>query len=287
MTVRIANRAIGHSEPCYIVAEIGINHTGDLEIAKRLIEVAKQAGCDGVKFQKRTLELCVPPEYADVKRDTPWGVMTGMEYRRRLEFSEGEYAEIDRYCRELGIQWFSSCWDEQAVDCMEQFEPVCYKVASASITNTKLIDRLVRTDRPIVLSTGMSTMSEIDRAVSRFNPTRLIILHTTSTYPCRPEEINLNMIRTLRDRYDCPIGYSGHEVGLQISLAAIAIGACVLERHITLDRAHWGSDQAASVEPQGLVRLVRDVRVIERAMGDGVKKVYDSEMPIRKKLRGE
>lgn len=281
----IGNRTIGQGHPVYIVAEIGINHNGDLDTAKRLIDMAKAAGCDAVKFQKRTPELCVPPEQRDLKRDTPWGIMTYLEYRHRVEFGFEQYAEINRYCKERQIAWFASCWDEPSVDFIAQFEPVAYKIASASLTDEALLRRVNAAGRPMMLSTGMSTMEEICAAVETLDQSRLLLCHTTSAYPCKPEELNLRMIQTLEKKFKCPVGYSGHEVGLQVTYAAVAMGACMVERHITLDRAMWGTDQAASVEPQGLIRLVRDIRVIEKALGTGEKKVYESEKPIRAKLR--
>jgi N-acetylneuraminate synthase len=284
-TVDIGNRTVGADRPVYVIAEIGINHNGDLETALRLIDAAVEAGCDAVKFQKRTPELCVPPEQRDVQRETPWGVMTYLEYRHRIEFGTTEYAEIDRYCKTRGIDWFASCWDEPSVDFIEQFEPVCYKVASASITDHALLDRLRETAPPIILSTGMSTMDEVRDAATLLDATRLLVAHSTSSYPCPPDELNLRVLATLAAEFDCPIGYSGHEVGLQTTVAAVALGASFVERHITLDRAMWGSDQAASVEPSGFERLVRDIRVVEAALGDGVKRVYDSELPAREKLR--
>lgn len=284
-SVLIGSRLVGESCPTFLIAEIGINHNGDLAIAKKLIDTAVEAGCDAVKFQKRTPELCVPPHQRDIPRETPWGVMTYFEYRHRLEFNAGQYAEIDRYCRERGILWFASCWDEPSVDFLTSFDPPCYKVPSACLTRSELLDRLRATGRPVLLSTGMSTMDQIRRAVGHLDPERLLIAHSTSSYPCRPEELNLAMIHTLAAEFDCPIGYSGHEVGLQTTYAAVVLGACFVERHITLDRAAWGSDQAASVEPQGLVRLVRDIRTIEMALGDGVKRVYPSELPIMQRLR--
>ena len=284
-TVAIDSRPVGEGQPTFVIAEIGINHNGDLDIAKKLIDAAVLAGCDAVKFQKRTPELCVPLEQRGVMRETPWGVMTYMEYRHRVEFGKDAYTEIDRYCRQKGILWFASCWDEPSVDFIEAFEPPCYKVASASLTDDGLLRRFVATGRPIILSTGMSTMGQIRQAVSLLDSTQLLITHSTGTYPCPPEELNLRMIQTLRQAFDCPIGYSGHEVGLQTTYAAVVLGACLVERHVTLDRAMWGSDQAASVEPWGLMRLVRDIRVIEKALGDGVKQIYDSERPILNKLR--
>ncbi len=283
--VKIGSRWVGQDEPCFVIAEIGLNHNGDISIAKKLIDAAGLAGCSAVKFQKRTPELCVPPTQRGIPRETPWGIMTYLEYRQRVEFGREEFIDIDRYCREKGIIWFASCWDEPSVDFIEQFAPACYKVASASMTDVALLRHTRATGRPIIISTGMSTIDEIDAAVAQLDPEQLLIAHATSTYPCPPEELNLRMIGTLKERYDAPVGYSGHEVGLQTTYAAVALGACFVERHITLDRAMWGSDQAASVEPGGFLRLVRDISTIERAMGDGRKRVYDSELPIRAKLR--
>lgn len=283
--VKVGRRFVGPGEPVYIIGEIGLNHNGDLEIAKQLIDVAAEAGCDAVKFQKRTPAICVPEEQKGIMRDTPWGRMTYLDYRYKVEFEEPEYREIDRYAESKGIDWFASPWDVQAVDFLEAFAPVCYKVASATLTDDAVLDKLAKSGRPVISSTGMSTMDEIRHAVSRLEKNNLILAHTTSTYPCSNDEINLRMMKALETEFDIPVGYSGHERGLQITLAAVALGACLIERHITLDRAMWGSDQAASVEPQGLKHLVRDIRIIEQAMGDGIKRVYDSEVPIRKKLR--
>lgn len=284
--VMIGDRSVGGDHPTYIIGEIGINHNGDIEIAKKLIDAAAVAGVDAVKFQKRTPELCVPPEQRDIPRETPWGVMTYMEYRRRVEFGQEEYEQIGAHCASRGVHWFASCWDGESLDFMERFSPVCYKIPSALITRDELVVKTHQTGRPIIMSTGMSLIEEIDHAVSLIDRDRLCLTHCTSAYPCKPELLNLRAIETLHQRYGVPTGYSGHEVGLQASLAAVTLGACILERHITLDRAMWGSDQAASVEPGGLFRLVRDIRVIEAALGDGVKTVYDEEMPIRAKLRG-
>lgn len=281
----IGNKMIGEGHPTFIIAEIGINHNGDLTVARRLIDVAVMAGCDAVKFQKRTPEKAVPPEYQNVMRETPWGIISYLEYRRKVEFGYDEYNEIDRYCRDKGILWFASCWDEDSVDFIEQFSPPCYKIASASLTDIQLLNKIRSKGRPIILSTGMSTFEEIEQGVSTLGQENLAIAHSTSTYPCPPGELNLSMIKTLQKHFNCPVGYSGHEVGLQTTLAAITLGAAFVERHITLDRAMWGSDQAASVEPWGLMRLVRDIRVIEQAMGDGIKQVYPSEMSARQKLR--
>lgn len=283
-TVRIGNRLVGRRQPCFVVAEIGINHNGDVECAKQLISVAVAAGCDAVKFQKRTVDVVYTPEELARPRENPFGETNG-DLKHGLEFGRTEYQAIDTHCREQGIPWFASCWDEDAVDFIEEFQPPCYKIASASLTDDDLLRHHRRTGRPIILSTGMSTLDEIDHAVEVLGRQHLVILHCTSTYPAKPEELNLRAIVSLRQRYDVPVGYSGHEVGLSTTEAAAALGACVVERHITLDRAMWGSDQAASVEPHGFARLVRDIRVIERALGDGVKRVYPSERPILAKLR--
>jgi YrbI family 3-deoxy-D-manno-octulosonate 8-phosphate phosphatase len=281
---------IGPGEPCYIIAEIGINHNGSLEIAKQLIDEAVTAKASAVKFQKRTPEICVPRDQWEVMRDTPWGRMSYIDYKRKTEFGIAEYATIDQYCKKVGIDWFVSTWDTEAVDFMEQFDTPLYKLASASLTDTQLIKRILLTGKPLMLSTGMSTVKEIEDAVNlvwsfdRNYP--LSIAHSTSAYPCKPEELNLRMIQTLAAKYPgVPIGYSGHETGLATTVAAVAMGATFVERHFTLDRAMWGSDHAASVEPQGFQRLVRDIRDVEIAAGDGVKKVYESEMGPMKRLR--
>ena len=283
--LKFGQRNVGDGCPVYVTAEIGINHNGDLGIAKKLIDVAMLAGCEAVKFQKRTPELCVPEEQKNLMRETPWGIMTYMEYRRRVEFGDDEYAEIDRYCGEKDITWFASCWDEPSVDFIEKYSPACYKIASATLTDDKLLKHINSKNRPTILSTGMSTMEEIRHAASLLDQDRMLIAHSTSSYPCKSEELNLRAIQMLGKEFDCPIGYSGHEVGLQTTYAAVVLGACFIERHITLDRAMWGSDHAASIEPGGLMRLVRDIRVIEKAMGDGVKRIYRSELPIIDRLR--
>ncbi len=283
--VKIGNRWVGKGHPAYIVGEIGINHNGSLDIAKQLILAAKEGGLDAVKFQKRTPELCVPPEQRNQMRDTPWGYITYMEYREKIEFGMEEYREIDRYCKEVGIDWFASPWDEPSVDFLEQFDVVTYKVASASLTDRGLLEKIKSLKKPIILSTGMSTMDQIHAAVKLLGEENLIIAHSTSAYPCSPDQLNLRMIETLQEEFNCPIGYSGHEVGLVTSVVAVALGASLVERHITLDRAMWGTDQSASVEPVGFRRLVKDIRVTELALGDGEKKVYSNELPIMAKLR--
>lgn len=286
MTTRtIGDRVVGPGRPVYFIAEIGINHNGDVDIAKQLIDVAADTGCDAVKFQKRTPDICVPDDQKSVMRDTPWGRMTYLDYRYRVEFDEAQYREIGKHANEAGLHWFASPWDVPSVEFLEHLDVPVQKVASACLTDDDLLAALRSTGKPVILSTGMSTMEEIDHAVEVLGTDQLILLHTTSTYPCPPEESNLRMLDTLAERYDVPVGYSGHEKGLQVSLAAVAMGACVVERHITLDRTMWGSDQAASVEPQGLAHLVRDVRIIETAMGDGVKRVEPGELKPKERLR--
>jgi N-acetylneuraminate synthase len=266
------------------VAEIGINHNGDLDIARKLISAAHLAGCDAVKFQKRTIEVVYTAEELAKPRENPFGPTNG-DLKRGLEFKLKDYGAIDEFCKTLKIAWFASCWDEASVDFIAQFDPPCFKIASASLTDDNLLRHHRRFKKPIILSTGMSTLEQIDHAVEVLGKENLILMHTTSTYPAKTEELNLACIGQLKKRYDLPVGYSGHEVGLQTSLAAATLGACMIERHITLDRAMWGSDQAASVEPNGIARLVRDIHTVEKAMGDGVKHVLDSEVPIIKKLR--
>jgi N-acetylneuraminate synthase len=284
MTVRIGDKYVGDGRPCFIVAEIGINHNGSLDTAKQMIDAAVASGCNAVKFQKRTIDVVYSAEELACPRENPFGPTNG-DLKRGLEFGQEDYAEIDRYCKAKGILWYASCWDEASVDFTEQFEPVCCKIASASLTDDSLLRHHRQYHHPIILSTGMSTLEQIDHAVEVLGKDDLIMLHCTSTYPSAVDELNLRVMDTLRERYGIPVGYSGHEVGLATSVAAAALGACMIERHITLDRAMWGSDQAASVEPQGFQRMIKDIRAVERARGDGVKVVYDSEISIIKKLR--
>ena len=283
-TVKIGNTLVGNDQPCYVVAEIGINHNGSLETAKEIIKVSAEAGCNAVKFQKRTVDVVYTPEELARPRENPFGATNG-DLKRGLEFGLAEYREIDRYCKNLKIDWFVSCWDEASVDFMEQFNPPCYKIASASLTDDDLLRHHRKYGRPIILSTGMSTMAEIEHAVEVLGQDDLIVLHSTSTYPAQLNELNLKMISTLMDKYDLPIGYSGHEPGLSTTFATAVMGASMIEKHITLDRAMWGSNQAASVEPAGIERLIEYISQWEEASGNGIKKVYESEIPIREKLR--
>lgn len=283
--VKIGNHMVGDGHPVYIVAEIGINHNGSVEIARQLIEAAKHGGVDAVKLQKRTPKLCVPEHQRGQMRDTPWGYITYLDYRYKVEFEKPEYDEIDQYCRSIGVDWLASSWDVPSVAFIESYNPPAHKVPSALLTDHELLRALKKTGKPIILSTGMSTLDEIKAAVDILGEDNLIITHTTSSYPCPPDELNLRMIQTLRDMFNVPIGYSGHEVGLVPSAIAVALGACLVERHVTLDRAMWGSDQSASVEPQGIEKLVKYIRVTEMSLGDGVKCVYDSEKSSLSKLR--
>ncbi len=284
--VRLNDRFIGDGEPVYVIGEIGINHNGSMDVAKKLIDGAAFAGCNAVKFQKRTPEKCVPKDQWHIERDTPWGRMTYIEYRHRIEFSLSQYEELIRYCSAKGMDWFASCWDEESVDFIEEFNPPLHKAPSAALTDHSLLSRMRLTGRPLIISTGMSTMQEISEAVRVVGTEDLLIAHSTSTYPCGLDELNLKMLQTLREMFPAvPIGYSGHEIGLAPTWSAVTLGASFVERHITLDRAMWGTDQAASVEIIGMHRLIRNIRDIEKAMGDGVKRVYESELSSLRKLR--
>jgi len=284
--IKIGSKYIGDGERVFIIAEIGINHNGSYALTKELIKGAKFAGCDAVKFQKRTPELCVPKDQWDIERETPWGRMSYIDYRHKVELNFEDYCRIDEYCKKENIVWFASCWDEESVDFIDQFDVPLFKAASASLTDINLLNKKRETGKPLMISTGMSTIEEINSTVKIIGTKDLLIAHSTSAYPCKLEELNLKVIRTLKQIYpEVPIGYSGHETGLSPSWAAVAIGAVFLERHITLDRAMWGTDQAASVEIGGFKRLVENIRDVEKALGDGVKRVYESEMSSRKKLR--
>lgn len=282
--VKIGNTLIGDGHPCFIIAEIGINHNGDIDVAKRLIDLAILSGCDAVKFQKRTIDVVYKPEELAAHRESPFGNTNG-DLKYALEFELEDYQEIDRYCREKNIPWFASCWDEGSVDFIDQFDVPCYKIASPSLTDDNLIRYTKSKGKPIILSTGMSTVEQIDHAVEVLGKDDLIILHATSTYPAQFDELNLAVIPVLRKRYGLPVGYSGHETGIPTSVAVVALGACAVERHITLDRAMRGSDQAASLGPGGIIKMVSGIRIMQMAMGDGIKRVIEREKPIIKKLR--
>jgi N-acetylneuraminate synthase len=283
-SVTIANKSVGNGHPCFIVAEIGINHNGDIDLAKRLVSVAVAAGCDAVKFQKRMVDVVYSPEELARPRESPFGTTNG-DLKRGLEFDFEDYEEIDRYCRQVGMPWFASCWDEGSVDLISRFDVPCFKIASPCLTDDLLLQHTRSKRKPIILSTGMSTLEQIDHAIDLLGADDLVLLHACSTYPAYYEELNLRAIETFKKRYGLPVGYSGHETGLPSSVAAAALGICMIERHITLDRSMWGSDHAASLEPNGINKLVGYIRLVEKSMGDGVKRVLEREQPIIKKLR--
>ncbi|GAA1974162.1 N-acetylneuraminate synthase family protein [Microbacterium pumilum] len=286
MTVTIGSRVIGGGRPAYLIAEIGLNHNGDVDLAKELIDVAADAGADAVKFQKRTPDISTPVSMRDTLRETPWGTMTYLDYRHRVEFDRDQYIEVSDHALLRGLEWFASPWDAPSVAFLETLNVVAHKIASACLTDIPLLEAVRDTGKPVILSTGMSTMEQIDAAIEVLGTDRLVLMHATSTYPMEPGEANLRMIPALRDRFPgVPVGYSGHERGLQISLAAVALGAVAVERHITLDRTMWGSDHAASLEPTGLQHLIRDIRIVEEALGDGVKRVFPGERAPMAKLR--
>lgn len=283
-TVKIGNYNVGDLSHCFIIAEIGINHNGDINLAKKLIKMAHDLGADAVKFQKRTVDVVYTKHELEMERPNPFGNTNG-DLKRGLEFGYDEYKIIDNYCKSLSILWFASCWDEASVDFIEQFNPPCYKISSASLTDDGLISYIKSKGRPILLATGMSTQEQIDHALEILGQDNIILMHCTSTYPSREDELNLNVIPNYIKKYNCPIGYSGHEKGVFPSVLAASMGACAVERHITTDRTLWGSDHPASLEPDGLRRLVRDIRLLNVIKGDGKKVVYNSELPIIKKLR--
>jgi N-acetylneuraminate synthase len=279
----------------YIIAEIGINHNGDLDIAKRLIDIAALSGCDAVKFQKRNPDVCVPEHQKGIMRETPWGTMTYLDYKYRVEFGKEEYDQIDEYCKQKGIAWSASPWDMDSLEFLNQYDIPFIKVPSAMLTNDELLEGCVATGKKVIFSTGMSTQEEINHAVEVLrnakvkynNQYEIGLLHCNSTYPAPVNELNLSGIKTLSEMYsDFEIGYSGHEFRLGTSVAAVYLGASIIERHITLDRTMWGTDHMASVEPQGLIKLIKGIRELEEAYGDGIIRVTDSEMPVRSKLRG-
>ena len=272
----------------HIIAEIGINHNGSLDVAKRLIDIANVAGCDAVKFQKRNPDVCVPEHQKNVPRETPWGTMSYLEYKYRMEFSKEEYDQIDQYCRDKRIDWSASPWDLDSLEFLRQYDIPFLKMPSAMRTNEELMRAAARTGKKVIFSTGMSTLEEIDAAVNWMHEESadFAILHCNSTYPAPIEDLNLKCIQTLKERYDCEVGYSGHEFRLGTTVASVYLGATIIERHITLDRTMWGSDHLCSVEPQGLIKLVKGIRELESALGDGQKRVTEGELPVRKKLRG-
>ena len=271
----------------YIIAEIGINHNGSIDVAKKLIDIAAVAGCNAVKFQKRNPDVCVPEHQKNVIRETPWGTMTYLEYKHKIEFGKEEYDVIDSYCKEKGIAWSASPWDLDSLNFLNQYDIPFIKIPSAMLTNDELIEATLNTGKKVILSVGMSTEEEISHAVNILQKSNdFALLHCNSTYPAPINELNLSAIQTLKEKYNCEVGYSGHEFRLGTTVASIYLGATIIERHITLDRTMWGTDHMSSVEPQGLIKLVKGIRELEEAYGDGVVRVTDSQIPVRNKLRG-
>lgn len=288
-SITLGGKPVGVGCPVYLVGEIGINHNGAIDVAKKLIDYCTVFGFDCAKFQKRTPDVCVPDHQKNVIRETPWGSMTYLEYRHRMEFDEQQYWELAGYCSGKGVHFSASVWDLPSVEFLSNFNLPFLKVPSALITNETLLKEVAKAGKPIVLSSGMSTIEEVDRAVNTCLGLTgdVILLHCHSSYPAPLDELNLRVIPMLIERYpECIIGYSGHEFGLDTTMVSVVLGARFIERHITLDRTMWGTDQMASVEPQGMYKLARDIRLIERALGDGAKRVYESELPARRKMRG-
>ncbi len=284
-SVQIGPYTVGEGQSPFLIGEVGINHNGDVALAKKLVDLAVEHKFHAVKFQKRTVDVVFTPEELARPRESPFGSTNG-ELKRGLEFGQEQYREIDAHCRKQGILWFASPWDEASVDFLEAFSPPCHKVASASLTDRGLLTRLRKAGRPVILSTGMSTLPQIDEAVKTLGDTPLVLMHTTSTYPAKHNELNLAVIETLRKRYGVPVGYSGHEPDIiPTVMAVVGFGACVVERHVTLDRSMWGSDQSASIEPRGMELISKYIRIWPTVRGDGVKQVYASEEPILAKLR--
>jgi N-acetylneuraminate synthase len=288
-TINIDGRLVGDNQPVYMIAEIGLNHNGDMQIAKKLIDASFATNWDCVKFQKRTPEICVPEHQREVMRDTPWGRMTYMDYRYRVEMEKEQYDYIDRYCREKPIAWTASFWDLKSLEFLLTYDIPFLKVPSAKLTEHNFLVEASKSGKTIILSTGMSTIEEIDAAVEILEKNcrgNYILMHTNSTYPAPPEDLNLRVISFLKDRYKCIIGYSGHEYDLEPTVLAVSLGASIVERHVTLDHNMWGSDQFASLEVHAMDMLKKRIKSIEPIMGDGIKKLTEKEMEVRKKLRG-
>ena len=282
--MKIGKYEIGNGNPAFIMAELGINHNGDLDLAKKLIAEAKQAGCDTVKFQKRTIEIVYTEQELAAPRENPFGPTNG-HLKRGLEFSLEAYQEIDRFCKEQGIMWSASPWDEESVDFLKRFDVPYYKIAAASLTDSGLLKKIRSTGKPVIMSTGMSELSEIDKAVQYLDKNNLLIMRCVSQYPATPENIHLRAMQTLRERYGVPVGYSGHELDTVISAAAVGMGACAVERHFTLDRKMWGSDHKASIEPEEMKEMVKNIRLVELALGDATPRCLPVEEPVKAKLR--
>ena len=271
----------------YLIAEIGINHNGSIDLAKKLILLAKKYDFDCVKFQKRDLNICIPEHQKNIFRDTPWGYISYFDYKKKIEFTINDYKKIDKFCKKVRINWFASSWDINSQKEMRLFRFKYNKIASAMITNLPFLELVAKEKKKTFISTGMCNIKIVEKAVKIFKKHKcpFVLLHCVSTYPCPEDQLNLNLIKTYKKKFKCDVGYSGHESTVSPSIVALMMGAKVIERHITLDRSMWGTDQAASLEPPGLKKLVRDIRVLEKSLGDGIKKVYDSEKRIRDKLR--
>jgi len=288
--LKIGNRFIGDNEPVYLIAEIGINHNGDIQVAKRLLDATWATGWDCGKFQKRTPDICVPENQKNVMRQTPWGEMTYLEYKKRVEFKKPEYDYIDRYCREKPLDWTASVWDLPSLEFLMRYDVPFIKLPSAKITDLTLVEECARSGKPVFASTGMSTLAEVDTLVELLEKRlgkNYVLFHCNSTYPAKLDELNMLMINTLRDRYDCLVGYSGHEEEIMPATIAPVYGACIIERHVTLDHTMWGTDQAASLEIRGMDFLAKRVRSVRTIAGDGIKTVFEGEEKMRTKLRGD
>ena len=271
----------------FIIAEIGINHNGDIDLAKKLIDVSKEAGCHAVKFQKRNPDVCVPEHQKKVMRETPWGLISYLDYKYKVEFEKKEYDFIDEYCKKIDIEWFASAWDLGSQDFLNNYDCKYNKIASAMLTNIDLLKKVAKEQKYTFISTGMSSLNQIEKAIDVFKTYNcpFELMHCCSEYPTNPKDANLNVMQSLSEKFNCKVGYSGHEKGLQITLAAVALGCTSVERHVTLDRTMFGTDQSASIEPKGLKYLVRDINIICEALGDGEKKVTAIEQEMAKKMR--
>ena len=287
--IKTGSRYIGDNEPIYLIAEIGINHNGDIQIAKKLMDATWATGWDCVKFQKRTPDICVPENQKNTIKQTPWGEMTYLDYKKKMEFSKNNYDYLDKYAKEKPLEWTASVWDLPSLEFIIQYDIPFLKIPSAKITDKELVEETAKAGKPLFISSGMSTLEEVDNAVNileKYLSKNYILFHCNSTYPAKTDELNLQVIETLKQRYDCLVGYSGHEYDLMPSTIAPIFGACVIERHITLDHEMWGTDQASSIGVRGMDFLVKRINSVKTIVGDGIKNISAGEEEIRKKLRG-
>jgi len=287
--LKIGSRFIGDDENVYLIAEIGINHNGDLQIAKKLIDATWATGWDCAKFQKRTPDICVPENQKKVMKQTPWGEMTYLDYKHKIEFQKNEYDYIDKYAKEKPLAWSASAWDLPSLEFLMQYDIPFIKIPSAKITDKELVEQAAKAGRPVFISSGMSIMEEVDCAVNiieKYLSKNYVLFHCNSTYPAKPDELNIKTISTLKERYNCLVGYSGHEYDITPATLAPVFGACVIERHVTLDHDMWGTDQAASIEVRGMDFLAKRINSVKTIVGDGIKTIYAGEKEIREKLRG-